>query len=286
MSNFPDLLRIFDGRYLPEPFLGPGEGPSRPTRLSRNLLLVANAVSTNASWLLQHFSKLSLVGAVGADTQVVFVSFVQNVEFHAECFKKAGVDINLHIAQKSFVFVDGSSALFNDLPAASSSISAAHTSLHLKAGLFPSWREQLQTLLERSRRGETRPRRQILCLEALDMVMALGIAGATELLNLVTELRNSADTTIVSTYSSAEMLTGYSPLAREQCMYLQGLSRQALAIFSLRPLESGYSDEVSGFLRITRGGEPTTEVVECGEFHYFVGEGNLGSAKVFVRGRW
>jgi len=71
------------------------------------------------------------------------------------------------------------------------------------------------------------------------------------------------------------------PLEIDHATFVLGLAHQARVVMGLRGLDTGVARDVSGVLRITRGGEDTEEVQEK-EILYFV-EGD-GSVKVFERG--
>ena len=72
-----------------------------------------------------------------------------------------------------------------------------------------------------------------------------------------------------------------TPLTVDHATFVMGLVHQARVIMGLRGLDTGVARDVSGVLRITRGGEDGDEVEEK-EVLYFVG--GDGSVKVFERG--
>ncbi len=60
-----------------------------------------------------------------------------------------------------------------------------------------------------------------------------------------------------------------------------GLTHQASVVVGLRGLDTGVARDVSGVLRITRGGDDGDEVEEKEVLYYVSGD---GSVKVFERG--
>lgn len=95
MSKLPDLLRVFDGAYLP-----PSATASNTDGVS-HLLTVTASVSTNPSWLLQHFARASIgsfetlgrgdknVETPAEKAPVMYISFLQDLEFYKRSLKKA-----------------------------------------------------------------------------------------------------------------------------------------------------------------------------------------------------
>ncbi|KAK9240881.1 hypothetical protein V1525DRAFT_394180 [Lipomyces kononenkoae] len=275
MSKLPDLLRVFDGTHLPLP------------RNKHQLVLITSALATNSSWLLQHFVRASLaqqrnsitgIEKVQQKRPVIFVSLIDDVEFHRRCFMKAGIDLDALIAQKLFIYVDGFTKLFGPSPDLSNSLV-----VYLQSADKATWLSQIRSVILQLEAGDILP---TLVLEGLDVLHALGIMSAKEILRFVHDLQELSGVLIASSYSSDIMLTGMSTLAVEQNAYLLSLIRRAVAVFSIRPLSTGMAGDVTGTIRITNGGQPCDGQgnVDQGEFHYFVGEGKSGGVKVFEKG--
>ncbi|KAK4693471.1 elongator complex protein 6, partial [Lecanoromycetidae sp. Uapishka_2] len=75
-----------------------------------------------------------------------------------------------------------------------------------------------------------------------------------------------------------------TPLEISQSAFVMSMAHQARTVFSLRGLDTGVARDISGVLRISRGGacEEDDEEVEEREFLYFVG--GDGGASVIERG--
>ncbi|KAK9246494.1 hypothetical protein V1506DRAFT_535290 [Lipomyces tetrasporus] len=276
MSKLPDLLRVFDGAHLP------------PSRTYPQLILVTSALSTNSSWLLQHFVRASIANQhgslYGSDSlaqkrPVVFVSFMHDLEFHARCFRKTGLDLNAIITEKRFIYVDGFTQLFVATPPETNSM------VYLQSANKSTWLDQVRSAILEAKAGGISP---TLIFEGLDSLHALGIMTAKEILRFVNNLQEDSGISIISAYSADRMLDGMSTLAQEQTTYLFSLVRRAVAVFSVRSLSTGMAEDVTGAIRITKGGQPceAREIVDENEFHYFLGDGNIGGVKVFEKGRW
>ncbi|KAK9465983.1 hypothetical protein V1512DRAFT_291880 [Lipomyces arxii] len=273
MSRLPDLLRVFDGAYLPS---------------SENaLILVMGGLSTSVSWLLQHFARACISGQnismtrskdVQQKVPVVFVSFMQDLEFYSRCFSKVGIDLTHMIAQKQIVFVDGFTGLLLGKPA-----SKSPTDVFLNKDKYTTWIDTIRTEIF-NLSPDIKP---TLIIECLDVLHAMAVMTASEILHMIGSLQKLAGITIVSACSANSMLTGSTNLADQQDQMLLGLIRRAVAVFSLRPLSTGQAEDVTGMIRITRGGQLTYSgaVIDEEEYHYFVGNGGSGAVKVFVKGR-
>ncbi len=72
-------------------------------------------------------------------------------------------------------------------------------------------------------------------------------------------------------------------LEREHASFLLSLAHQAEMLLSLRLLDTGTAKDVSGVMRITRGGAETARSFEEHEYLYHVG--GDGGVRVFERGQ-
>ncbi len=71
-------------------------------------------------------------------------------------------------------------------------------------------------------------------------------------------------------------------LEKQHAALALSLAHEANMVISLRMLDTGVANDVSGVMRITRGGAASEAEVEEHEYLYFVG--GDGGAKVFERG--
>jgi elongator complex protein 6 len=142
-----------------------------------------------------------------------------------------------------------------------------------------------------------------LVLDGLDFLLAATSTGTMEMLDMVYELREvespfsdetfvkqAADgilqqhvhATIVTASADYPLMQARNtPLEVDHAAFVMGLAHQASVIMGLRGLDTGVARDVSGVLRITRGGDDRDEVEEK-EILYFVG--GDGSVRVFERG--
>ncbi|KAK7205073.1 hypothetical protein BZA70DRAFT_172495 [Myxozyma melibiosi] len=301
MSISSDLLRVFDGKYLPVPAASPDQGDDS------QLLLITASLETNASWLLQHFARSCIGNSTGrsigrrADSlggggetgaggdrhwraPVVFLSFVQEFQFYARSFKKTGVDVSSLIQKKSFLYIDGFSKLVCDLPPAAASESRPE--LYLRAENKDKWIQQIANAV--AGLSKTTSYRPMVIVEGIEMLHVLGIWPVQEILDFVSDLQEIAGISVISVSGSNAVLRGATSLSQGQEALFFSLLNRASAVFSIRSLDSGYAKDVTGVIRITKGGQPSGDgkapSIDEGEYHYFVGEGNLSGVRVFEKG--
>lgn len=72
-------------------------------------------------------------------------------------------------------------------------------------------------------------------------------------------------------------------LEKEHAAFALSLAHEAEAVLSLRLLDTGTAKDVSGVVRITRGGGGLKRAIEEREYLYHVG--GDGGVKVFERGQ-
>lgn len=71
-------------------------------------------------------------------------------------------------------------------------------------------------------------------------------------------------------------------LEKEHAAFVMSLAHEAEAVLSLRMLDTGTAKDVSGVLRITRGGAVLDRAIDEHEYLYHVG--GDGGVKVLERG--
>ena len=145
----------------------------------------------------------------------------------------------------------------------------------------------------------------LLVVDGFDLLLAATSTSATEVLNTMMEWREvrysdfddalltsskHAYATIFSAAADYPLIhCSNTPLESEHATLVAGLATQAYFVTSLRLLSTGVAKDVSGVLRISRGGacgdvesEAKRERIEEKEVLYLVG--GDGGVKVFERG--
>lgn len=115
-----------------------------------------------------------------------------------------------------------------------------------------------------------------------------------ELAHFITNIRHQTHGVIITCAADSALLhntagaaAAATPLELEHSIYVRSLAHQASFVFQLRPLETGHSREVSGTIRISRGGsyervDDGAEESDEGEWLYHVRSD--GSVNVWRRG--
>jgi elongator complex protein 6 len=128
----------------------------------------------------------------------------------------------------------------------------------------------------------------ILILDSPDLLLGIEGIPADALLCLVLELRSLAKSTVILTSSDIfPFIDGSLPSALqiEQQQFLVSLIHQADYVLSSRTLDTGQASDVSGVLRVTRGGHVSTSEESQAidkEYLYHVDAGR--AAHVWQRG--
>ncbi|KAJ5800936.1 uncharacterized protein N7518_003004 [Penicillium psychrosexuale] len=137
----------------------------------------------------------------------------------------------------------------------------------------------------------------LLIIDQPDLLLAatgpsMGI-GATEILEWITALQQSAHATVLTLATDAPLIhnastsgeTMATPLETEHAALVIGLAHRAQSVMQLRTLDTGAAKDVSGVLRISRGGGVSMsekESLEEKEALYFIQRD--GGVRVFGRG--
>ncbi|CAI7570695.1 unnamed protein product [Penicillium crustosum] len=137
----------------------------------------------------------------------------------------------------------------------------------------------------------------LLIIDQPDLLLAatgpsMGI-GATEMSEWITALQQHAHATVLTLATDAPLIHNASPsgeqlatpIETEHAALVIGLAHRARSVMQLRTLDTGAAKDVSGVLRISRGGGLNTseeESLEEREALYFIQRD--GGVKVFGRG--
>ena len=128
----------------------------------------------------------------------------------------------------------------------------------------------------------------LLVLDGLDFLLAIERCSMESLLDTIDSLRNYAHSTVITASADSTLLhihASSTPLEIAHASFVVSLAHQATRVMSLRELDTGGSRDISGVLRITRGGcgewDGGDEAKEMESLYCTVGD---GSVRVFERG--
>jgi elongator complex protein 6 len=108
----------------------------------------------------------------------------------------------------------------------------------------------------------------LLILDSPDYLLGMLSCSASELLAFIMSLRQAVHSTVLTlqsdVFSQAMPAKSLSPLQTQQQQFLLSLAHQADRVLATRGLDSGSARDVSGVVRVTRGGRAEDdETAEC-----------------------
>ena len=210
--------------------------------LELSLILLTSTIGCSASWLTARFVG-SALGQYATETEacnVVLVSWMRDATFWRDEVRRAsGIDLSRLTGLAKFDFVD----CFSDAltPAAKPSTTMARAEKKL-----------LTAVSGLASTGQT-----LLVLDLPDIMLATGASTAIELNQLLLKLRSQAHAMILSCSSplpahASEMVP--TPIEAEHAAFVVHQAHLARCVMSVRELQTGAARDVSGVLRVTRGG--------------------------------
>ncbi|KAK3049027.1 hypothetical protein LTR09_009681 [Extremus antarcticus] len=286
-----------------EPYL------SLPPELS--LILVTGTIACTPTWLLSRFAGATLSQPIDdstpdegearkPETAVVLVSWMRDERFwKTEIRRTTGLDVVKAESQHRFAFVDCLQA-----PIPTTDLSQQDS---VSAGTDQVFAHINATLTKFSSTSTT-PRRILLILDQPDVLTGTGTFGWHNLHGITQKLRKqvyatvincSADLPFISVSAAAvkDARTGsrtatlHTELERHTANYRVQQAHIATFVMACRELATGAAKDVSGVLRVTRGGgiynvlreDPEwVDAFKETEVLYLVGRD--GNVKVFERG--
>ncbi|KAI5848099.1 hypothetical protein BZA05DRAFT_404433 [Tricharina praecox] len=219
-----------------------------------SLSLITSILGASGSWYTQ--SLISHLLLRPTSTTVVHISFLHDATFHRKALPREDA---------RYVFVDGLTGLFRP-----------------KKGVLgvKGWAEEVRHRIEdvvESIGGEAKGR-VILVLESPDVLLAAGGVGAMELVAEILEWHQLVfATAILVNADSALVSRNACRLEKENAAFVTTLAHQATNVTSLRMLDTGMANDVSGVLRVTGAGAGGER-----EVLYHIKD---SSAEVFNRGQ-
>lgn len=201
---------------------------------------------------------------------------------HTFANEDKGIDLQKLASSNNFAFIDGLSSLAFSPPTTNSS----STGLESIEKAITSTLSRLQS------------KRIFLILDAPDTLLATSTTTPSALHHLILTLRSrvhsailtlSADLPLVSASAGASNLGSGNPLPtpleRDTASFPVQQAHAAKFVMGVRELETGAARDVSGVVRVTRGGDALDEEgEEVREMEALFLVGRDGGVKVFERG--
>ncbi|RMY71346.1 hypothetical protein D0863_05219 [Hortaea werneckii] len=223
------------------------------------------------------------------ETAVVLASWMRNEGFwRSELRRTCGLDLTKHKPlQTRYTFLD--------------QLHRPSSPADLERSVQAAVAKLSQSPAAAAAADESSNKRVILVLDNPDVLLALGLASAQELSTTLLKLRSMVHATIVTCAADTPLLAAAAaagaggegvpptPLEAESAAFAVQQGHGADFVVSARELETGAAKDVSGVLRVTRGGaafareeeEGAEEVREVEALYLVQRDGNV---KVFERG--
>ncbi|ROW10184.1 hypothetical protein VMCG_01688 [Cytospora schulzeri] len=226
------------------------------------------------------------------DVKVLLVSFMRDYAFWKDGAGRLGLNLDTLTAQGRFYFVDGLSRLFLG-GAAGAGGSAPHPAAgrggygHLESPRAADIARTLNAAVAQLEAARGMAGKVVLVLDQPDLLLAAAAAEdgttSTALRDVVLDLREKVHATVITLAADEPLVSSQNTaLEKEHAAFVLSLTHEAEAVLSLRLLDTGTAKDVSGVVRITRGGGALERAIEEHEYLYHVG--GDGGVKVFERG--
>lgn len=232
-----------------------------------SLTLLTSVLGATSNWLVLRFLYAALNPPRDTDAQpvgdngskVILVSWLRDLSFWKEGAKRLGIDLT---KSSSATVIDGLS-----------------TGLGITNGGIEEVEQKVLTSIQGLKEDGSKI---IVILDGIDLLLAATNISVGEILDSIGELREHASLVVTLSADAPLLHTRQTPLEINHASLVMSLAHQAYQVLGLRELDTGVARDVSGVLRIGKGGDVTDVVVEPRELLYFVASD--GSVRVFQRG--
>ncbi|KAK5712517.1 hypothetical protein LTR17_017964 [Elasticomyces elasticus] len=251
-----------------------------------SLILLTGTLGCSVHWLTARLmgslnnveNTLAVQGSHGKETGVVLVSWMRDPVFwKIELRRTTGVDVAKLMKEGRFAFVDCFTTL-SDLK---------------EEGIMAEMEKMVTAAITQIVQQK---RDVVLVLDSPDTLLALNLCTAQQLNTLILGLRSSVYCTVLSVSADLPLLAATTsdmdrvptPLETECAAFVVQQAHMSRLVMSVRELDTGAAKDISGVLRVTRGGaaydedEEDSEEIKEMEALYLVQKD--GNAKVFERG--
>ncbi|KXT13587.1 hypothetical protein AC579_8503 [Pseudocercospora musae] len=239
-----------------------------------SLILLTSTLACSVNWLTTRFISGALIqdeNSPEEQVSILLVSWMRDLAFWKTDIRRGtALDISKLSQANQFAFTD----CFSD-----PSITISDSEKRITEAL--------------SKLSQAADRRILLVLDNPDVLLATASATTLELNHLLLRLRVQVYSTIVTCsadqplVSSATVESRSTPIEAETAAFVTTQAHAARLVLSVRELDTGAAKDISGVLRITRGGE----IYDLDEDERDTKEAELlyliqrdGNAKVFSRG--
>ena len=230
-----------------------------------SLTLLTSVLGASSNWLVLRFLYAALTSRKDPDAtaviepKVVLVSWLRDLSFWKEGAKRLSIDLT----KSSNITV----------------IDALETGLGMSNGGIEKVEQEILAAIQKLKHEGAHV---TVILDGIDLLLAATDTSAVEILDCVGELREHASLVVTLSADAPLLHTRQTPLETNHASLVMSLAHQARQVLGLRELDTGVARDVSGVLRIGKGGHEDTIGVEAKELLYFIA--GDGGVRVFERG--
>ena len=232
-----------------------------------SLTLLTSVLGATSNWLVLRFLYAALNPPKDANAQsvgdsvskVILISWLRDLSFWKEGAKRLGIDLT---KSSSVSIIDGLA-----------------TGLGISNGGIGEVEQKVLTSVEELNEDSSKI---IVILDGIDLLLAATNTSVGEILDSLGELREHASLIVTLSADAPLLHTRQTPLEINHASLVMSLAHQAYQVLGLRELDTGVARDVSGVLRIGKGGDVRDVRVEPRELLYFVA--GDGGVRVFERG--
>lgn len=231
------------------------------------ITLLTSVLGASSNWLVLRFLYTALtfrkdVDATTATKNVsnaVLVSWLRDLSFWKEGAKRLGIDLT---KSSNCVVID-----------------ALESGLGMNNGGIE---EVEQEIIAAVTKLKPEGSKVTVILDGIDLLLAATDTSVGEILDCIGELREHASIVVTLSADAPLLHSRQTPLEINHASVVMSLAHQARQVLGLRELDTGVARDVSGVLRIGKGGDEGAEGVETRELLYFIA--GDGGVRVFERG--
>jgi len=241
---------------------------------AQSVVLLTSVVNATASWLLLRFVAANLAtrrDGTASHTTVVLLSFLADWDFWRDGARRLGCDLASLASSGHFFFIDGLSELFST-DASTLPASRAPGRYTLQSVALPSVEAGVLSVLAHANKSSGNT---LLLVDSLDFLVAARGLSAQAALDMLTAWRLQARATVLAIAADAPLVHEPStPLETQHAALVVGAAHRASYVMSTRRLRTGAAQDVSGVLRVSRGGQ-ADELAETELLYHVSADGGV-----------
>jgi elongator complex protein 6 len=229
---------------------------------SKTLSLITNTLETSSTWLVDLVTSKILKDS--ATHSVTIVQFINKTSLHQRGITKYGVEIDSSSKLGTLKLVDISDQIFKVGSNGFDGVDANELESYIKSTI------EISNTTNRVDGSANR----YLILENVDVLLTAGNTPE-RILTLIHNLHAVSSHIQIICNADSPLVTPGTYLSDSHGLLVNHLIHRSSLVVSLRPLETGRADDVTGVLRITRGPKVSQLKVIENEYLYFVTSDNV-----------